>query len=669
MDSGFSEALGSATAQFDGERLRVSTGRIERVWRWTGRGFETTRVQQLPEGRIWSVETSAEGAGADWLLPTVEESNPRGELLIITCGESDDDGFTLPHLAVKAEIGYPEACLKLRFEARAYPDAPGIRTQLFVRTLPGFGWDRDLSRAETTEESLRIARLNRGMVRVDSVPCELAGTQRRYVGYISSRQFRNDTFTEVLKEHTSDHRIHGLETCDWANIATVEAGPDALTLVKESHKLVDAVGHDTGIFRCRPGVGLENLGWGVLPDEISTEWTPAWASWCLVHGSNELSRQTALKTWDRIRYPVRPRDVFIHSDTWGSSIGHRQHREAAGEKSVLQELEAAADLGVDLVQIDDGWQGDEYGDWRPCEGRYPEGWSRVRARAEELGVKLGLWMSVNPAHGLTLEDLKRNFEEGGFVWYKLDFARLRNREAIENLMAMVRAFLLHTEHSARINWDETGPRYGFFFAREYGAVYPANRKTVVPKTTTYRPHTVLRDLWEFSKYLNLLKIVGPVQNVDRVNPLLSDARLYGPAYCVAVSLFSLPVFFQELKLYSEEARKEIRPLLALHHQHRDDIRKGITYPIGERPDGGSWTGFQNHRQEDGAGLLLIFRELANQESTMSMLLRFAAGRRVSMTDLLTGETWESGGDEEGRVPFEIEDAPGFRFLQYRLADA
>lgn len=660
--------LGTASVAWDGAELRVDTGSCERVWQWTGRGFFTTCVRRLPDGAAWVLESSDDDAGADWLIPMEEEQNPAAQILDVACGRSDDEGFTTEHLAFRADIAYPEAHLVVRFTVWAYPGAPGIRTQLFVRSLDGFGWNSDLGKQETSEEARRVRRLDQGLGRVDRLPCSFEGTRRRYVGYYGWLQFRNDTFTDVIKEHTIAHRIAGLETCDWANIASVESDGQALSLVKESQKIVNADGYDTGIFRCRPGYGLETLGWGVLPGEIGTEWTPAWASWCLVHDAGQLGRETAFKTWDRLRYPVRPTDVHLQSNTWGSSVAFLEHRDAAGEENVLRELDAAHDIGIDLVQVDDGWQGDDYSGWTPCEKRYPQGWDRVRARAAELGLELGLWVSVSPKNGIGLEDLKHTYNEGGFAWYKMDFARLANRGDIQELMAKARAFLLHTGNTARINWDDTGPRYGYFFAREYGTIYPANRKPVVPKSTTYRPHTVLRDLWQFSRYINLLKIHGPVQNVDRVNPLLSNARLYGHAYCVAITMFSQPTFFQEIHLYDEGARESIRPLVALHHRHREAIRQGITYPIGETPDGGSWTGFQNHRAADDAGFLLVFRELSNEEDSAAIALRFAGGRRIMLTDLLSGETRESLADREGYVTFGMPTAPSFRFYRYELTD-
>lgn len=109
-------------------------------------------------------------------------------------------------------------------------------------------------------------------------------------------------------------------------------------------------------------------------------------------------------------YPVGPRDIYIQANTWGRSQGRLEHREAASEKNVLTEIDSCADLGIDVLQIDDGWQGDGYDSWKPAPQRYPAGWERVRARAEERGVKLGLWMAAMPPG---LEDLIRNAESTG----------------------------------------------------------------------------------------------------------------------------------------------------------------------------------------------------------------------------------------------------------------
>ena len=159
--------LGAARIAFDGTELTATTGRLTRTWRWTGSGFLTTALS-TPGGGSWSTPDSA--FDADWLLPVVEGVNPDATLTSAGTRVSNDEGFTGEHVAFEAEMEYPSAHLAVRFTVWAFPDAPGLRVQLAARTLPGFTFEANLSRQETSEESLRLTRLADGCQRQDTVP-------------------------------------------------------------------------------------------------------------------------------------------------------------------------------------------------------------------------------------------------------------------------------------------------------------------------------------------------------------------------------------------------------------------------------------------------------------------------------------------------------------------
>jgi hypothetical protein len=99
-----------------------------------------------------------------------------------------------------------------------------------------------------------------------------------------------------------------------------------------------------------------------------------------------------------------------------------------------------AELGIDAVQIDSGWQlpPDSRGDfhppqdngWRPHPTIYPDGWTNIRRRAAQKGVQLGLW---GAAQRISREELVANYREGGFVQWNLDFANLRDYEDVREL--------------------------------------------------------------------------------------------------------------------------------------------------------------------------------------------------------------------------------------------
>lgn len=646
-----------AAASFDGQILRITTGRMERRWEWTQAGFATRQIIDIPSGLSWQGRMP----GCDWQLPTGDEPDI-AVLKSLSADVQNDEGFTSDHVCVVAEIDYPESGVSLQWTVWAYPGASGLRTQLAaLRTAP------------PTDEEISRHRAPRLPARVSRVPLRPGPHRRRWIGYHSGTQQRNDTHQDLLKEEVVAHPLMGTEWCDWASAACVEEDAGGIVLVKESHKCVAQPGHDTGGFICDETEGLSCTGWGLLPEELSSEqFTSGWATWCLVWGGGDLERQCAFKTFDGLRYPIDPaRDIYIQANTWGSTPTSSEARRAACQDRVLEELESCAQLGIDVLQIDDGWQsppGHPTGEpgangWRPHPESWPNGWAPLRSRAEELAMRLGLWAAAVP---ISLEELRESHEQAGFVQYKLDFADLRNRQQIDRLMTKVRDFIQQTGHRVRVNWDltEIMPRYGYFFAREYGCVYLENRKPFAPISTVYRPHTVLRDLWQVSRYLNLHRFQCSIQNVDRVDHRRSDAHQHSHAYSVAIALMGIPLFFQETKLYTSQARNEIAPLLDIYKQHREHMYRGIVHPIGAKPDNASWTGFQCHLPEENVGYLTIFRERCNPDAEQDITLGWLKGGTIELTDLRNQTTNREAVGADGRVLFRIDSAPDFLFLRY-----
>jgi hypothetical protein len=654
-------SLRKAQATFDHQQLTVTTGQVKRVWRWTGGGLLTQSVTRLASGYIW--QNASTTHVADWQLPTRLDENPDARLVDADMTVSDDEGFTSEHLLVSIYIDYPSEKIQVRFSVRVYPDAPGLHVQLAFRTLDGFAWDSTLHRRENTDKANTVALLDRGYRRAEFLPLTLNRVRRRAWGFYNNLQHRNDTYTAILEEHVTTRPFANLETCDWANAMCIESGTEGIALLKESHRCVNQLGIDGGVFAVRPDTGLEAIGLGVFPYDLSEKFITAWAHWTVVYADTDRDRQIAFKQFDRARYPMSRQYAVIQANTWGSSMGYLQHRDAAGQENVLRELQSCAELGIDLLQIDDGWQGNSYDNWEPCRERYPDGWGPVTHKAEELGVKLGLWCA---GERIDLSYLQKTFDEVGFLWYKLDFMNCTTRKTLDELLAKVRAFELYSKRNTRVNWDTTEvcPRLGYFLGREYGAIYYANRKPVWPPNVVYRPHTVLRDLWELSTYLDLRQILGDVQNPRKTNPVLSNAQKYSATYCAAITLMSLPTFFMETRTLDQRDRQPIAQLLAVYKQHRDTMLQGMVHPIGSRPDGSCFTGFQCHNTSTKSGYLTLFRELDCSDMQGELhLVDLSDSVRLRLTNLLTNETIEQQ-VHNGQLNAVIQQAPDFRFYHY-----
>ncbi len=662
------EQYKSAKASYENETLVVSTGRMTRTWQVTDAGLKTVCVRDETSGTQWQMMQTA--PACDWEVPGVDESghcNCRIES--VQMREDDDEGFTSPHLAVDMGLYYPGTAMRLRYAIWAWPDAPGIRTQHWIR--PGVTGRTRYLQSTGMAESLAV---------------NMEDAKLQAAGYYNHTQGRNKPGDDLLKEWKSEAAINDVLTVDWASLASVIGDQAALTIVKESHKCVNQTGCDTGEFRFDPCRGLVSTGWGVAGACLNPlEYHPAWAHWCVLSEPEDFAIQNAVKTIDRLRFATDiERDMYIISNTWGSrgapkglsseNYG-RGSRDAAKEDNVLREIEAAADLGVDIVQIDDGWQEaeDDCGGWIPSHDNgwhphptmYPEGWKTVREAAKAKDVKLGLW---GAAQWISLDEMLENYREGGFVQWKLDFADLPEYALVRELVKKMRHFTLETNHQVRMNLDvtENPPRFGYYFGREFGCCYLENRKPSYPEKVVYVPHLVLRDLWQLSHYCNLQRFQGTIQNVRMCNPDRSDAHEHSQEYAVAIALASTPLFFMELQTFEQPEREAIKPLLAAYRKHRRYIYDCTVHPIGRQPDNSQWTGFQLINHESAWGYLLLFREIKNQQSKALIAFHQITGSLLRITDCLSGDSNDIVLADGKQIEWEIDKTPGFSFLRYEI---
>jgi alpha-galactosidase len=90
--------------------------------------------------------------------------------------------------------------------------------------------------------------------------------------------------------------------------------------------------------------------------------------------------------------------MFILSNTWGPA--DPDGARFTEMDYMMKEIPALADLGIDVFQIDDGWQkGGRSSDAKDFEPRYKEGWKTIKAQADKYNLRLGLWVTGKILHG------------------------------------------------------------------------------------------------------------------------------------------------------------------------------------------------------------------------------------------------------------------------------
>ena len=98
----------------------------------------------------------------------------------------------------------------------------------------------------------------------------------------------------------------------------------------------------------------------------------------------------------------------------------------------------------------------------------------------------------------------------------------------------------------------------------------------------------------------------------------------------------------------------------------NDFHKGYILPVGEMPDGKSWTGFQSITNEK-SGYFLVFRENSNNEikQLKTYLKPDTKLKMICITGM--GEDYILSADQNGYLSFHLPKVFSFALYKYNLA--
>jgi len=145
----------------------------------------------------------------------------------------------------------------------------------------------------------------------------------------------------------------------------------------------------------------------------------------------------------------------------------------------------------------------------------------------------------------------------------------------------------------------------------------------------YWPHQTLRNFWKLAQYVDPVRLRMEFLNPDRNAALYQDDPLaparYTPACLFATTMFGSPLGWFESSSLSPAFVAEAAPLIAEWKKQRDALYQGTIVPVGEAPDGVTWTGFESTSVDGRSGYLLVFRELNGDEDWTAPRGLFASG--------------------------------------------
>ena len=386
-----------------------------------------------------------------------------------------------------------------------------------------------------------------------------------------------------------------------------------------------------------------------------------------------LGTAPAERLWEQYRAFYRlgwqapwQRHALLLSNTWGD----RNRDARVCETFVLQEIDRAAALGLDTVQIDDGWQkgttvnsarplggvweGYYAADadfWTPHPERFPRGLYPVAEHAAACGVALGLWFSPDSSGEFAnwrrdAETLLRLWRTYGVAVFKLDGVKLRTPAARAKYLSLLEMVTAQSGRRVMLQQDITAEqRMGYLAAREYGTLFVENRYT---DFGNYYPHRTLRNLWMLARYVPaqrmLFELLNPARNTERYRADPLAPGRYTADYLFASVMAAQPLLWMELSGLGRQDAARLQQIIGVYRLHREAMWACDVRPVGQEPDGRSFTGFAFTSPCGQKGYLLLFRENVPESAFTFTRMPQKARLRLLCANGPVGQGYTPAGD-------------------------
>lgn len=651
-------------ASFDGSELVVRNAEIERRWRVAGDRLQATSLRHRK-------------TGYEWIALTTDTSDPAKKTRFDFAQKWDS---TIPHeRSLMVEL-LRSGSSSRGFRFRVFPHASAISMQRLGPATPGAPVPLVSSDASGIEADGRQRSSAAGQTVDAAEDFALAPMHLRLTEVDLADQ--TDIHNELVQERhwllqtNESIRLRG-------NLFVLE---DSLTgsgliFLKEAPLPHARPEKDAWDFEFEGGRRRLQLP----ENDVGSNGRGYWLTTLVYSGGGSGITRALVEYQRQIRPYKTGRDGVFLSNTWGD-----RSRDARINQAFLRkEVEAGARLGVDVIQIDDGWQqGRTKNSAQPSGGvwngfwaadpafwnvnreRFPDGLQPLITLARTHGMGFGLWFAPDSSNDFAnwerdaaqLLEIHRTL---GVNYFKIDGVKAISKLSEERLASLFSRVLTESQGEVVFDLDVTAEiRPGYFGAMTVGPLFVENRYT---DKHSYWPHQTLRNLWSLAHYVDALRLRVEFLNQTRNTNLYAGDPLapaeYSPAYLFATTMMANPLGWFETSELPKRYFDEITPLIRTWKQERAHLQSGYIFPIGDSPDGVAWTGFVSSSSDSRDGYVLIFRE-RNSSDHWSIDLPEIKGSFPKLK-LLGGAG--SASLRNGRLEVRIPSSLGFAW--FRASDA
>lgn len=659
--------IASCEAKIEGDVLILKNKMIEQQWSWNNGDIKPLSIRNQ--------ETSKE-IRFNGRRPAFFEAENTFKKNIAFDVEKVKGSFAFPeHVQVTVENEYENLQLKRVF--RIFPNTPAIACEFYLK------YDELRSQKAVTENQATGAESTVNIKKVDknyllSYPLPGKHWQVKTVAFFDVTDHNDNLVFETSSipyKKTEKSKGSLLLASDLQS----QAGFFLLKEAPLAEHQVAYPGFDYGVNSNEVQVPFS----GFPAKSIHEGWTKGYT---LTTGvcDQETQGLKALRAYlkNTINYSADRYDMVM-MNTWGD----RGQDGKISEKFILEELEAASDLGISVFQIDDGWQqglsknsafkgkGNSWDSWatdswQPNKERFPNGLKEVIKSAKKKNIQLGLWF--NPSKRDSYARWKEDADviiglhkQTGIKYFKIDGVAIPDKLAEENFSNFINRIKEGTNGEVFFNLDLTaGVRGGYFSFRSAGNLFLENRYT---DWGNYYPFHTLRNLWMLSKYfppeLMQIEFLNKWRNAKKYGNDIFAPSKYDFEYLFAGTMAAQPLAWFESTGLPEEA-KPVSSAIKSYREIQSDLHAGTTLPIGNEPSGRSWTGFQS--MKGNKGYFIVYRE-KNDKTSYEMETWLKEGQHVKLSCILgAGKDFETKTMQDGRIRFSLPNENSYALYQYEI---
>lgn len=627
--------------------VHIGNGKIEKIMKIKGSFIRTHSVRDCKNGYEWS------GGRSLWQRCPLLDACESPILDFKT--EVVENSFVMKaHL--KAEIVFSGRHGTVWYEYLIFPDVSFIYNQIYISKQDNAEIFEELKQSNNPtgiEKQQNTISDQDVFCSSDTLDCIPLG--QRHVNVESFKLYDKTDYNDMLveRQNASVYIFKNGNLSREGNVFCVNdyTSENSIMMIKHSPTESSALNRKGKDFDMQGSIYATLYGTGIDFTDIPDGKVPYYASAVGVGKTQDIYEEY----W---RYNTAfclddPRkSLYIMSNTWGD----RSQDTAVCERFMLKELDRAKELGVDIVQIDDGWQSgitansgcksggvwegyyaDNSDFWQVNNQRFPNGLEPIVSKAKSYGIEIGLWFS--PDSSKDFENVDRDIEtlldlynKYGIRYFKLDGVKIRNKLCEMRFIHLISELNRRTNGDMRFNLDVTAEdRFGYLYQPQFGTVFVENRYT---DYVNYFPHNTFKNVWNLARVIPTrrlqMEILNIRRNTDRYNGYLFAPNTYSLDYLFATVMVANPLFWMEMTNLSDDDAKLLAEISGIYKNYKAELFESRVIPIGKMPNGMAFSGYYCQNADKKSENVILFREATKDHTHTFKLPADVAGKNMKV---------------------------------------